>query len=141
MLLPPPHHPSFPRHLFPCQGVEAVLHATKEPWNLRQVDVVMYIDSPLSENLCFTLPILSYRNGVWKSVVEMVRSMHTRTRTRKHTCSPPSRVAQSWPERSGILAAALPHAPPTRLGVPPEGGGKLVRCACAASRAARRAYP
>ncbi len=52
--------------------MEALINMTKEPWSLRHVDVVMYIDSPLSENLCFALPFVSYRNGVWRSVIEMV---------------------------------------------------------------------
>ena len=59
------------------QGVEALINFVREPWNVRKVDIAMYIDSPLSDSLCFALPLLSYNDGKWKSVIEMVRGFAT----------------------------------------------------------------
>ncbi len=53
--------------------MEAMIKIAQEPWNLKVLDLVMYIDSPMSDSLCFSLPLLSYSHGKWKSVVEVVR--------------------------------------------------------------------
>ena len=58
-----------------CQGIEALVGLAKDPWNLRKLRITMHIDSPLSENVCFSLPLLSFSNGSWSSIVELVRTL------------------------------------------------------------------
>lgn len=57
---------------FRVQGMEALISIAKEPWNVRQADLTMSIQSPMSDSLCFALPLLSFKDGKWSSVIEMV---------------------------------------------------------------------
>ena len=50
------------------QGLESLIVLATDRAPLDRLDVTLCVDSPVSDQLCFTIPLLTYEDGKWTSV-------------------------------------------------------------------------
>jgi hypothetical protein len=53
-------------HILSDQGTEALVTLAKDVAPIEALDVVLCVDSPMIDQVCFTMPLVSYQDGRWQ---------------------------------------------------------------------------
>jgi hypothetical protein len=54
------------RTIAPWQGTEALVALAKDTSPIEAMDIVLCVDSPMIDQVCFTMPLVSYSDGRWQ---------------------------------------------------------------------------